>query len=983
MTNTEHVEWVDLDREFSELELVPALSPSNDHSSTTPRDDTSQQRLLDRAATPQKWPELLAGQVTVVLGNAGSGKTREFQEQAKKLSATGITAFFGRLDYLVRQDNAAVFGDPTRFNRWRNSGEKAVFLLDSVDESRTNDHNGFHHALNNFLSLIGTNGLSRSALIISSRPSPDWRAAVDQSLLTELFTCQGVVAPTIRVFRLRPLDDARCQIFARARLGEHDANTFMQGVSAAGIGELCERPQDLLLLIDYWSSRRRFDGFRQMFEFMLDKKLASSEGRPDAFPLDQARAGADALAAAIMLTGIPLLRTAPLGSVISAAALDPTRVLGPTWSAQDVERLLSRPLFAVEQFGTVSIQHRQFTEYMTARWFARLVSKGLPISRLRRALFAANNQNLIVERLRPVVTWMAATEDYLGREVRDWALKADPRIFFQHGDPSGLPSSFRSQLLDAMRERYGGRVRIGIKELGFERTPCWLFVDESLAARLESAFEDVVIPEELVDELVSASGRRGLTNLAPAIGRFVMRRGEDGDGIQRRALRALGRLQCRTTLHVISEWANGLKRANSGLVHALVTLLYPQFMNADLLSRLCHDHVADQSYDPFESMTFDWLVVNLTKLDAERLLDARLEAVGALDPDDPGRWYKKDLRDLWLVEACARRICSISESAEEIAWQKRVAISIYVLSKANRYTSDRQSISEWQAQLMNTFPQLRSPLFDEVSARAKHVWDITEYFGGITLSNIDSEHLWQHARHSPELVAEAAIQLLARIWNQQHRPIRGFIYARRQAFEHKRIRPWVANYFPYAWTEAFRVARARSTHLIQKASWRWHGIRRKFKQGESPWNYLRARINMELRARAMAQGKYSGYIQFALHSHASSGGISFSRTFSDWHSVEARWGRRVTKAVRDGLPRVWRTMEMSLPYRSSESQGGDLYMALTGVALEASTKPDWAQVLTRGDAERAAWLALAEINELPAWFGHQSLTSCAARFWDY
>ena len=76
-------------------------------------------------------------------------------------------------------------------------------------------------------------------------------------------------------------------------------------------------------------------------------------------------------------------------------------------------------------------------------------------------------------------------------------------------------------------------------------------------------------------------------------------------------------------------------------------------------------------------------------------------------------------------------------------------------------------------------------------------------------------------------------------------------------------------------------------------------------------------------------------------------------------------------------------MEMSLPYRSSESQGGDLYMALTGVALEASTKPDWAQVLTRGDAERAAWLALAEINELPAWFGHQSLTSCAARFWDY
>lgn len=907
--------------------------------------------------------------MTVVLGNAGSGKTREFLEQTKKLNATGVTAFFGRLDYLARQDSAAAFGDPTRFDHWRNSEEKAVFLLDSVDESRISDHNGFHHALNNFLSLVGTEGLSRSTLIISSRPSPDWRAAVDQPLLADLFTCQGAAAPIVRVFRLRPLDDARCQAFVRSRLGEDNAITFMQGVSSAGIGELCERPQDLLLLVDYWSSRRRFDSFRLMFEFMLDKKLTSSEGRPDAFSLAQARAGADALAAAIMLTGIPLVRTAPLGAVISTAAIDPTRVLGLSWSAQDVERLLSRPLFAVEQFGTVSIQHRQFTEYMTARWFARLISEGLPIPRLRRLLFAVNDQNLIVERMRPVVTWLAASDNYLGREVRDWALKADPRIFFQHGDPSSLPSSFRSKLLHAMRERYGGRARVGIKALGFERTPCWLFVDETLVAQLESAFEDTVNPEELVDELVAASGRRGLTSLAPAIGRFVMRRGEGGDGIQRRALRALGRLQCRATLNVISEWANGLERANSGLVHALVTLLYPKFMNADLLSRLCHDHVADQSYDAFESMTFDWLVINLTKLDAERLLDARLEAVGALDPDDPGRWHKKDLRDLWLVEACARRICAVAESAQEIAWQKRVVISIYILNKANRYTSDRQSMSEWQAQLINTFPQLRLPLFDAVSARAKHVWDITEYFPGIVLSPADCEGLWERARQSDEVTAQAAVQLLARAWNQQSRPIKGFISARRQAFEHERIRPWVTNNFPYAWAEAFRMTRARYAQAIQKAGWQWHGIHRKLKQGATPWNYFRARINMEWRARAMAQGKYSGYIQFALHSHASSGGISFSRTFSDWQSVEARWGRRVAKAVQDGLPQVWRTMQLTLPYRSSESQGGDLYMALTGVALEASTKPNWAHALTDSDAERATWLALAEINELPTWFG--------------
>lgn len=114
-------EWIDLDREFLELELVPAHPPTNDLSSITPDEDTSQQRLLDRAATPQKWPELLAGHVTVVLGNAGSGKTREFQEQTKKLNAKGVTAFFARLDYLVRQDSAAVFGDPTRFNRWRDS----------------------------------------------------------------------------------------------------------------------------------------------------------------------------------------------------------------------------------------------------------------------------------------------------------------------------------------------------------------------------------------------------------------------------------------------------------------------------------------------------------------------------------------------------------------------------------------------------------------------------------------------------------------------------------------------------------------------------------------------------------------------------------------------------------------------------------------------------------------------------------------------
>lgn len=81
----------------------------------------------------------------VILGEPGSGKSRELEEQAQKLRATGIAAAHIDLRDLLG-GTSLIDGDPI-LRSWRRGDAIAWFFLDSVDEAKLTHVSDFHRAL--------------------------------------------------------------------------------------------------------------------------------------------------------------------------------------------------------------------------------------------------------------------------------------------------------------------------------------------------------------------------------------------------------------------------------------------------------------------------------------------------------------------------------------------------------------------------------------------------------------------------------------------------------------------------------------------------------------------------------------------------------------------------------------------------------------------------------------------------------------------
>ena len=85
------------------------------------------------------WPELLTSEgVQVILGEAGSGRTYEFQARADALQTKGNKAFFVSLHRLTTEplEDQLSAAEQDAFSVWRGAKDEGWFFLDAVDESK-------------------------------------------------------------------------------------------------------------------------------------------------------------------------------------------------------------------------------------------------------------------------------------------------------------------------------------------------------------------------------------------------------------------------------------------------------------------------------------------------------------------------------------------------------------------------------------------------------------------------------------------------------------------------------------------------------------------------------------------------------------------------------------------------------------------------------------------------------------------------------
>lgn len=146
---------------------------------------------FDQRRGQKNWRELHAASLSIVLGEAGIGKTAEFELEVDRLTRQDEAAFFAPLNQLT--DTAswvlAMADRQSAYDAWVASDKVGYFFLDAVDEARLRSHADFEKALAVIQQALGPH-LARVRIAISSRIT-DWsipavRAAVERRITIPL-----------------------------------------------------------------------------------------------------------------------------------------------------------------------------------------------------------------------------------------------------------------------------------------------------------------------------------------------------------------------------------------------------------------------------------------------------------------------------------------------------------------------------------------------------------------------------------------------------------------------------------------------------------------------------------------------------------------------------------------------------------------------------------------------------------------------------
>jgi hypothetical protein len=501
---------IDLNRTFSEHRNAP-----------TDSDDTDWSLFLGHRHGSKTWTDLHKAPLVVVLGEAGIGKTIEFQSEVARLRLANQAAFFISLNQVSDAESwqLALTGHEAEFDAWAESDELGYFFLDAVDEARLKSHADFEKALTVVQRALGPN-LARVRVAVSSRVT-DWstpgvRLAVDARLANPITRALSVKAanevlltspdsstvvaaapsqaPPVEasVFSLDPLSSSEANRCATA-FGLKDEHHFWAGVADGDYEFMATRPLDLRWMVLLWNERRSLGTYSELIEANITNRLRefneSYEAAGEVLSVDQLRAGASELAAAAEFGGCAFftldLNVAPVGG-----ELPPHTVLA-NWHPTAVRRLLATAVFDEASFGRVKFHHRSIREFLAAEWVAKQLALGVPLQRLQ-GLFASSpfGQPVLVSARQASLSWLAA----INVIAREWVVRDFPEMLLFEGDPQAWDGISADKAFDNFTEK----AKLGLQMSWYRSAAECMRVGRALSAgKIALALADASMPPQV------------------------------------------------------------------------------------------------------------------------------------------------------------------------------------------------------------------------------------------------------------------------------------------------------------------------------------------------------------------------------------------------------------------------------------------------------------------------------------------------------
>ena len=446
----------------SPVPLVRRFSPVPESASDS---DEQQIQELFGFSSSATWDAIDKGYRSVVLAEAGAGKTFEMQARAMYVEEQGHPGFFIRIEDIEHDfRHSFEVGNAESFEQWLRSQNDAWFYLDSVDEARLENPTSFQKAIRRFSREIRT-AQQRAHVCISSRPYA-WRPKSDRQLIERFLPLpRPRTEPTggdldssntyefqeaLDVLLLQPLDENDIRQFARHR-SVPEIDRLIRDLERKDLLALAGRPFDLEAILDMWASDRTLGGRSDLFDYTVRMRLSDSHNLDRALRkslnVERALDGARRLAAAVVLTGEAGIRvpdSPPMRTGIDAEA-----VLSE-WDPGDVQILLERGIFNDVIYGAVRFRTREVREFLAAGWFTELLKQAHSRHEIDSLFFREQyGHKFISPRLRAVMPWLMLDD----QEVCRRALEVHPEIPMEGGDPARLPLPLRKKILSDVVHR--------------------------------------------------------------------------------------------------------------------------------------------------------------------------------------------------------------------------------------------------------------------------------------------------------------------------------------------------------------------------------------------------------------------------------------------------------------------------------------------------------------------------------------------------
>lgn len=909
------------------------------------------------------WDKVLEKKCSVILGEAGSGKTEELKEQCKKLKEKNEDSFFFRIDQLIngKLENCLTTTELAFFERWkRNSNRKAYFFLDSIDETKLISYASFTQALINFSNSIPLN-TNNYSIVLSCRGS-EWSNIQDRDeisrILLNLNDYNQQAEPNtsnseknFQLLSLAPLDYDQVKTLS-VEIDPANSAIFLNEVNTANAFDFVRRPQDAIELIQYFKEHQKLGNLSEIIADDIRRKLTETQDKKGKHDISFAELykGSMHLAAATVLCSNFHISTLENG--LQSEALNPKKCLPPSWSEQQIKGLLKLGIFDEATFNKIKFHHRRINEYLTAQYFIGLLENGCSYKKIKE-LFIKEifDREVVVNNLQTTLPWLCIGDKDYNKRLFTATCNLKPALLVAYGDPLSLSSNQREQIFLSMIKKFD------------EHRDYYESIDRAQMAMFSSLDLSALIKSELIKDGLSYEKQRFLLRLVcfgrieSCLNDILQEKFLINTQLQyfiSQSVHEFGDENHKNRLNQLAENIDVFTYQNLlGLFEALLPA--PQYLVDDLVSLI------ERSENPGEYHEIDQLcdLLKQNLSSTQKLL--LLEKLTALLRTEPFIEPRKEIKKIskkyfWLSDLIFIFTQELLMPCDIFDTNKAILFKALNLLDSINLSFIRSSNKNYQLDISaSEYPHIQEWLFEKYSSTSENETHLFFYCELVKLTSDDFEWLILSARlNSPSF--KFAIDVWSRRLNCS---VKGYNQLKSIALinnelstvwcKKKMIHPWLAK---MKWS-LFRFK--------DKVTGKYDKYRfRRYEKSLKTWYYtqIKNRFNFYRHIKKISNAEYIGYLSYLYRLE------DRQEAFNSFERTKNFYGITLAKAAERGLTKLWRKSVSSIDF--SKSENSYLPMQICSVQFDINSGLDWHK-LNKVEVVFLTELAFKELNNVPDW----------------